>query len=60
MPAAIEKMMGLVAGIKARGDRERAEELAAGMVDGEAVPQALITERMLRHPKANFVYSIDM
>ena len=59
MPAAIEKMMHLVAGIKARGDRERAEELAAAMVDGEAVPQPLISERMRRHPKASFVYSID-
>ena len=59
MPAAVEQMMILVAGIKARGDREEAEELAAAMVDGEALPRGLITERMLRHPKASFVYSID-
>jgi hypothetical protein len=60
MPAAVEDMMVLVAGIKARGEREEAEALAKTMVDGEVVPQALISERILRHPKASFVYSIDL
>ena len=60
MPAAIDRMMELVAGIKARGDRKLAETLAEQMVDGDVVPQELITERLLRQPKASFVYSVDL
>jgi hypothetical protein len=60
MPAAVEDMMLLVAGLKARGERDGAEALAKTMVDGEVVPQELISERILRHPKASFVYSIDL
>ena len=60
MPAAIDRMIELVGGIKARGDRESAEALAEKMVDGDVVPQELITERMLRQPKASFVYSVDL
>ena len=42
-----------------REDREAAEALCADLVDGSAVPQALIAERVLRHPKASFVYSVE-
>jgi hypothetical protein len=60
MPAAIEQLMLLVGQIKATGNREQAEELCAAMVDGDAVPQELISERVLRHPKASFVYSLAL
>jgi hypothetical protein len=56
---AVDVMMTLVGGIKARGDKPAAEELIAKYVDGKAVPQALIAERMLRFSRANFVYAVD-
>jgi len=59
-PAAVEAMMREVGSIKARGDRAAAEKLCATMVDGDAVPQKLITERVLRFPKASFVYSVRL
>jgi len=58
-PAA-DKLMRLVAGIKARGDRAGARELVAKYVDGAVVPHAAISERFLRIPKASFVYSVSM
>ncbi len=58
VPAAVEELMRLVGGVKARGDRAAAEKLCAELVDGTVVPQALIAERMLRQPKASFVYSV--
>lgn len=60
MPAASEKMMKVVGAIKASGDKAAAEALAKKYVDGDVVPQKLITERLLRHPKASFVYTVDM
>ena len=58
---AIEEMMTLVAGIKARGDRKAAEALLAKYVDSsEIVPHETIRERFLRHPKASFVYSVEL
>jgi hypothetical protein len=57
-PAAVEALMREVGSIKARGDRAAAEALCAKMVDGDAVPQTLITERELRFPKASFVYAV--
>ena len=59
LPAAIEAMMKTVGRIKATGDKAGAEALARKYVDGAAVPQQTITERMLRQPKASFVYAID-
>jgi hypothetical protein len=60
LPAAIEKMMKVVGRIKATGDRKQAEDLAKKYVDGDRVPHKTITDRMLRHPKASFVYSVDL
>ena len=58
LPGAIEAMMARVGRIKATGDRAAAEELVAKFVDGDAVPQAAITERVLRDLKATFVYAL--
>ncbi len=55
---AVDAMMQLVGGIKARGDKAAAEELLARYVDGKAVPQTIIAERMRRFPKASFVYAV--
>jgi hypothetical protein len=58
LPALIDALMEIVGGIKARGDKAAAEELAARYVDSDVVPMDLITERMTRQPKASFVYSV--
>jgi hypothetical protein len=58
-PSAAEEMMREIGGIKARGDRAAAEVWADRLVDGDTVPQTLIAERVLRFPKASFVYAID-
>ena len=56
---AVEEMMKLVAGIKARGDRAAAEQLLKKYVDASTiVPHDTIRERFLRHPKPSFVYSV--
>ncbi|HOT10708.1 MAG TPA: hypothetical protein PK710_13105, partial [Polyangiaceae bacterium] len=60
LPAAIDKMMKVVGGIKAKGDRKQAEELVKKYVDGDMVPMAIIAERSLRHPKAAFVYGLAL
>jgi len=57
--AACDEMMKTVAGIKARGDIKGAQALFDRYVDGDAVPQKVISERFLRSPKASFVYSIS-
>lgn len=57
---AVSEMMTTVAGIKARGDGKAARGLAARHVDGTTVPQAVIRERYLRQPKANFVFSVQL
>ena len=59
VPAA-DKLMAQVGAIKAKGDKAALEALVERYVKGNVVPQALITERLLRNPKANFVFSIDM
>jgi hypothetical protein len=53
-------MMKLVGALKATANRAGAEALAKKYVDGSVVPQKLIAERMLRSPKASFVYSVKM
>jgi len=58
LPAAVNQMMQRVGAIKATGDRAAAEALVAKYVDGDIVPQAAIRERVLRDPKATFVYSL--
>jgi len=59
-PAAVTALMETVGQIKAKGDRKAAEQLRTTMVDGDAVPQQLIAERVLRYPKASFVYALDL
>ncbi len=59
MKPAVEKMMKVVGGIKAKGDKTQALVLAKKYVDGDKVPHKAITERMLRFPQPNFVYAID-
>lgn len=61
-PAA-KKLMGVVAGIKARGDKKGAEKLKADFVDAKdelAGLREVIAERMLRSPKATFVYTLGL
>jgi hypothetical protein len=58
LPAAIDAMMARVGRIKATGDRAAAEELVAKFVDGDVVPLDTIAERVLRDPKATFVYAL--
>ncbi|HWO23994.1 MAG TPA: hypothetical protein VNO30_34865 [Kofleriaceae bacterium] len=60
LPAAAEKMMKTVAGIKARGDAAAVQGLVGKYVDGKVVPHAQISERFLRNPKASFVYAISL
>ncbi|MBI5490557.1 MAG: hypothetical protein HY905_24705 [Deltaproteobacteria bacterium] len=58
LPAAIDEMMRRVGRIKATGDRPAAAALVAAFVDGDAVPQAVIRDRVLRDPKNSFVYAV--
>lgn len=59
--SAIDELMTLVAGIKARGDKPAAEALFAKYVDSDQrVPHAKIVERFLRFPKSSFVYAVTM
>jgi hypothetical protein len=62
-PGAAKKLMGQVAGVKAKGDKKRAEALKKDFVDAKGEMErmrAVIAERVLRHPKASFVYSIRL
>jgi hypothetical protein len=62
-PAAADKLMREVAGIKARGDKPKAEALVKEFVDVEGDKKVLldtIRERWLRAPKASFVYAIEL
>jgi hypothetical protein len=59
-PAAADKLMKVVGLIKAKNDKAGAEALVKKYVDGNAVPQPLITERELRYPRQSFVYAVDM
>jgi hypothetical protein len=60
LPAAIEKLAGVVAKIKAKGDKKGAEQLVAEHVDNDKAKglHAVISERMLRAPRASFVYAV--
>lgn len=61
-PASTEKLMGVVAGIKGRGDKPGAEAVKAEFVDGAEAKPLLetIKERWLRAPKASFVYAVKL
>jgi hypothetical protein len=58
---AVEALGKLVLGIKGRGDKAGAEKLVASFVDAKdawADLRKVITERWLRQPRMNLVYSI--
>ncbi|MEO6573680.1 MAG: hypothetical protein ABIP89_07575, partial [Polyangiaceae bacterium] len=57
---AVDKLMKRVGTIKAKTDKADAEALAKKYVDGDLVPQKVITERVLRFPKPSFVYAMDL
>jgi hypothetical protein len=57
---AVDKLMKVVGGLKAKGDKPGADALAKKYVDGTRVPQTQITERVLRFPKPSFVYGVDL
>lgn len=58
MPAACAALMTRVVRIKATNDRPAAEELARRYVDGDRVPQAVITERARAFPQTTFVFAV--
>jgi hypothetical protein len=58
LPATWEKLMKRIATIKATNDKAAADALVAQYVDGPTVPQKAITERELRFPQINYVYSV--
>ena len=61
MPKAIEKLMQRVGRIKAKGDKPAAEAMIDDLIKGKGyqlVHGQEIKERILRHPKASFVYSV--
>ena len=57
---AVDKLMKVVGGLKAKADKAGADALAKKYVDGPKVPQKQITERVLRFPKPSFVYGIEL
>ena len=59
LPAAFEKLMKVVATLKAKNDKPAADALVAKYVDGTVVPMKLITERELRFPQTTYVYAVD-
>jgi hypothetical protein len=59
LPAAIEKLMKVVATLKAKNDKPAADALVAKYVDGTVVPFAIIAERELRFPQSTMVYAVD-
>ena len=60
MPAAVDKMMKTVGHIKATADKKAALDLTARYVDGDRVPQKLVTERELKYPKQSLVYAVRL
>ena len=61
MPAAIDSLMKKVGGIKARGDKAAGQAMVDTATSDKAqraMHAPLITERVLRYPKASFAYRI--
>jgi hypothetical protein len=59
LPGAFDKLMKVVATIKAKNDKAGADALIAKYVDGPVVPQKLIADRELRFPQTSYVYGVD-
>jgi hypothetical protein len=62
-PAAHEKLMAKVAGIKARGDRKGAEALVEKYVQAPgawADLREVVRQRLSREPRSSFVYAIEL
>jgi len=59
LPGACQRMMERVVRIKATNDRAAAEALARRYVDGDRVPQAIITQRARAFPQTTFVYAVE-
>jgi len=58
---AVDELMKLTAGIKARGDVAAAKALIARYVDSDkVVPHKAIADRFLRFAKASFVYQVEL
>lgn len=60
LPAATEKLMKVVATLKAKNDKKAALGLADKYVDGKTVPHAVVVERWRRLPSTSFVYAVDL
>lgn len=60
IPAAVDKMMGTIAKIKATGNKEALVELQTKHINSKQIPYDVIKERLLRLPKTSFVYSIGI
>jgi len=60
LPAAVDELMRAVGEVKSRGEKDRGKDLIDRYVEGDVVPQDVIRDRMLRHPKANFVYAVTL
>ncbi|MCW2544719.1 MAG: hypothetical protein JWM40_2271, partial [Frankiales bacterium] len=57
---AVDQLMALVLGIKARGDKPAAERLVAGYLRGKVVSFATITQRWQRVAKPSMVYAVQL
>ncbi len=55
---AVNMLMETVGQVKAQGNKTLADEMITKYVDGSVVPMQIIKERLLRYPKASFVYSL--
>jgi hypothetical protein len=59
-PQAVNKLMKIVGKIKANGDKAQADKLIKEFVDSDFLPMKTIKERVLRYPKASFVYGWNL
>jgi hypothetical protein len=60
MHPALVKMTKEIGGIKAKGDKAKAELYTREYVDGNQQLRDLITERYQRLPKQSFIYAVDI
>ncbi len=59
LPPAFDKLMKVVATLKAKNDKVAADALVAKYVEGTIVPAKVIAERELRFPQTTYVYAVD-